>query len=160
MFMLFFSSIRRHTRGALVTGVQTCALPILGGLVQIVALVVALPFRLTEVDDLDLAPMREFTAPDTQVAVDARSGPVVITITYTIAEQDEVAFLTVMAERRRIRRRDGARHWHLLRDLADRTHWIERYHVPTWLDYVRHNPRRTRADPAVRRKSTRLNSRH
>src|SRR3546814_17907578 len=26
--MFFFSSIRRHTRGALVTGVQTCALPI------------------------------------------------------------------------------------------------------------------------------------
>src|SRR3546814_5833778 len=133
---------------------------IVAGLVQIGALGVALPFRLTEVDDLDLAPMREFTAPDTQVAVDARSGPVVITITYTIAEQDEVAFLTVMAERRRIRRRDGARHWHLLRDLADRTHWIERYHVPTWLDYVRHNQRRTRADAAVDRKSTRLNSRH
>src|SRR3546814_2474285 len=28
--MFFFSSRRRHTRGALVTGVQTCALPILG----------------------------------------------------------------------------------------------------------------------------------
>src|SRR3546814_8399232 len=28
--MLFFSSRRRHTRCALVTGVQTCALPILG----------------------------------------------------------------------------------------------------------------------------------
>src|SRR3546814_5559326 len=27
----FFSSRRRHTRCALVTGVQTCALPILGG---------------------------------------------------------------------------------------------------------------------------------
>src|SRR3546814_12229847 len=27
--VLFFSSRRRHTRGALVTGVQTCALPIL-----------------------------------------------------------------------------------------------------------------------------------
>src|SRR3546814_6702574 len=27
----FFSSIRRHTRCALVTGVQTCALPILAG---------------------------------------------------------------------------------------------------------------------------------
>src|SRR3546814_10683945 len=27
----FFSSIRRHTRCALVTGVQTCALPISGG---------------------------------------------------------------------------------------------------------------------------------
>src|SRR3546814_10341201 len=28
MFCFFFSSRRRHTRGALVTGVQTCALPI------------------------------------------------------------------------------------------------------------------------------------
>src|SRR3546814_3855454 len=28
MFILFFSSRRRHTRCALVTGVQTCALPI------------------------------------------------------------------------------------------------------------------------------------
>src|SRR3546814_5825140 len=29
--VFFFSSRRRHTRGALVTGVQTCALPILTG---------------------------------------------------------------------------------------------------------------------------------
>src|SRR3546814_8531300 len=31
MWFFFFSSRRRHTRGALVTGVQTCALPILLG---------------------------------------------------------------------------------------------------------------------------------
>ena len=67
-----------------------------------------------------------------------------------------VAFLTVMAERRRIRRRDGARNWHLLRDLADRTRWIERYHVPTWVDYVRHNQRRTRADAAISEELRRL----
>src|SRR3546814_10328690 len=30
-FVFFFSSRRRHTRCALVTGVQTCALPISGG---------------------------------------------------------------------------------------------------------------------------------
>src|SRR3546814_2992298 len=30
-FIFFFSSRRRHTRCALVTGVQTCALPISGG---------------------------------------------------------------------------------------------------------------------------------
>src|SRR3546814_13728999 len=40
MFFFFFSSRRRHTRCALVTGVQTCALPILeqriaDGLVQV-----------------------------------------------------------------------------------------------------------------------------
>src|SRR3546814_14418772 len=32
MFCFFFSSRRRHTRCALVTGVQTCALPISGAL--------------------------------------------------------------------------------------------------------------------------------
>src|SRR3546814_2969608 len=31
VFVFFFSSRRRHTRCALVTGVQTCALPILPG---------------------------------------------------------------------------------------------------------------------------------
>ena len=51
-----------------------------------------------------------------------------------------------MTERRRIRRRDGAKHWTLLRDLGEPDLWIERYHVATWLDYVRHNQRRTKAD--------------
>lgn len=122
---------------------------ILAAIVQAAAVIVALPFRLADLEALDLSPLRDFTAPDTQVPVNARSGPVVITIDYIIDPADEVAFLTVMAERRRIRRRDGARHWHLLRDLADPTRWIERYHVPTWLDYVRHNQRRTRADATV-----------
>ena len=122
---------------------------ILAAILQAAAVIVALPFRLADLETLDLSPLRAFTAPDTEVPVDARSGPVVITIDYIIDPADEVAFLTVMAERRRIRRRDGARHWHLLRDLADPTRWIERYHVPTWLDYVRHNQRRTRADAAV-----------
>src|SRR3546814_1277973 len=36
VFIFFFSSRRRHTRGALVTGVQTCALPIYKGLASVV----------------------------------------------------------------------------------------------------------------------------
>src|SRR3546814_6863679 len=35
IFLFFFSSRRRHTRCALVTGVQTCALPILGPAVEV-----------------------------------------------------------------------------------------------------------------------------
>src|SRR3546814_2037123 len=41
MFMFFFSSRRRHTRCALVTGVQTCALPIFN-FVKIMIFVVAI----------------------------------------------------------------------------------------------------------------------
>src|SRR3546814_6439301 len=36
VFIFFFSSRRRHTRCALVTGVQTCALPIYKGLAAVV----------------------------------------------------------------------------------------------------------------------------
>ena len=51
-----------------------------------------------------------------------------------------------MAERQRIRMRDGARHWMLQRDLEDPELWLESYQTPTWIDYVRHNMRRTQAD--------------
>ena len=54
-----------------------------------------------------------------------------------------------MALRRPIRRRDGARHWTLLRDLADPGLWIERYHLPTWAEYIRHNNRITHEDESA-----------
>ena len=47
---------------------------------------------------------------------------------------------------RRIRRRDGARNWALLRDLEHPDLWSESYHIATWDEYVRHNLRRTKAD--------------
>ena len=83
------------------------------------------------------------------VDIEPRSGPIVITIEYIIRQEDVVEFLGVMTERRRVRRRDGARHWTLLRDLENPELWIERYHTPTWLDYVRHNQRITQADAMV-----------
>jgi hypothetical protein len=76
-------------------------------------------------------------------------GPVVVTIEYRIAEADTVAFLAAMAERRKIRRRNGAQRWSLMRDLADPEIWIERYHTATWTEYLRHNLRLTRDDAVV-----------
>jgi hypothetical protein len=54
-----------------------------------------------------------------------------------------------MAERRLARRRNGARGWTLLRDLAEPVIWIERYQSPTWIDYLRHNQRVTQADRQI-----------
>ena len=97
-------------------------------------------------DNLDL--LGSWKEPQTAVPVQPRSGPVVVTIEYRIPVGSIVPFLAAMSERRRIRRRDGAQGWSLLRDLGDPELWLERYHVPTWLDYVRHNSRRTMADTA------------
>jgi MFS family permease len=141
--------------------------------VQALTIIAGVVIPLPAARDLNLA-MRDWSEPETEVSVDDRSGPIVITIEYRIAERDIPRFLNVMHERRRIRRRDGARHWSLLRDLGDRELWVERYTVATWLDYVRHNQRRTHDDarntedilalhrgrelPAVRRKIERQTS--
>lgn len=97
-------------------------------------------------DNLD--PQDRWEEPETAVPIQPRSGPVVVTIEYRIPAGSVVPFLSAMSERRRIRRRDGAHGWSLLRDLGDPELWMERYHVSTWLDYVRHNRRRTVADRA------------
>jgi MFS family permease len=110
-----------------------------------------LRFRLPEVEGVNLDPARRFIEPETALEIESRSGPVVIAIEYMIAAQDVPAFLALMGHRRRIRRRDGARSWTLLRDLHEPECWTERYHTPTWLDYVRHNQRLTEADVGISR---------
>jgi MFS family permease len=97
----------------------------------------------------NLDPLGRWKEPHVAVDVTPRSGPVAVMIEYRIAEADIPAFLGVMAERHRVRRRDGARHWTLLRDVEDPELWYESYQTPTWTEYVRHNTRATQADAAV-----------
>jgi hypothetical protein len=104
---------------------------------------------LPQLSRVNLDPLDRWQVPEIAVKIEPQSGPVVITIEYLIRQQDVVKFLRIMAERRRIRRRDGARHWTLLRDLHNPELWIERYHTPTWIDYIRHNRRITHADAAI-----------
>jgi predicted MFS family arabinose efflux permease len=106
---------------------------------------------LSQAGELNLDPLRTqmWNAPSTTVPVDERTGPVVITVEYLIEESDIEEFLGRMNERRRMRRRDGARNWRLLRDLSDPRLWIERYETPTWLDYIRLNNRATQDDASV-----------
>jgi hypothetical protein len=96
--------------------------------------------------DLDLNPLNTFTEPSLRLELKHRSGPIMIMVDYEIAQQDVTAFLAAMSERRRIRIRDGAKQWGLLRDLENPDIWTETYHVPTWVEYVRHHERRTQAD--------------
>ena len=118
-------------------------------LVMVACALIGLWLPLARLAGLNLDPLSRWKEPDTAVPVQPRTGPVVITIEYAIREQDVPEFLGAMAERRRIRRRDGARNWRVLRDLADPQLWIERYETPTWLEYVRHNSRLTHDDATV-----------
>ncbi|WP_375691700.1 MFS transporter [Pseudooceanicola sp. LIPI14-2-Ac024] len=103
-------------------------------------------FGLEEFAELDLDPLNTFTEPELRLDLQARSGPIVVMIDYIIDEADTDAFLAAIHRRRRVRIRDGARNWSLLRDLQNPDLWSERFHVATWNDYLRHNARRTKSD--------------
>lgn len=115
----------------------------------LVGLVVGLRLPLPARTVLDLDPLNRWKTPRVELNVEPRSGPIMIEITYKIRPQNVPAFMRVMSERQRIRRRDGARRWRLLRDLGSETNWIEVYEAPTWTEYVRHNLRLTKADANV-----------
>ncbi|MGD9865320.1 MAG: MFS transporter, partial [Pseudodonghicola sp.] len=90
-----------------------------------------------------------FTEPPLQLDITPRSGPIMVMVDYEIDQADVPRFLDLMGQRRRIRIRDGAQHWALLRDLENPDLWTESYHVPTWVEYIRHHERRTQADAGV-----------
>ena len=110
---------------------------------------IGLRFALPILSNLDLGPLNSFATPALQIGVQDRSGPIFVMIEYDIAQDDIPAFLAAMTARRRIRLRDGARQWTLLRDLERPNLWKEAYHLPTWADYLRHNHRRTQMDAGV-----------
>ena len=96
--------------------------------------------------DVNLDPANRFHEPALRLNLKARSGPILVMIDWDIPPENTTAFLALMAQRRRIRLRDGVGQWALLRDLETPDIWVESYHVPTWVEYIRHNQRRTQAD--------------
>ncbi|MEH6831913.1 MAG: MFS transporter [Sulfitobacter sp.] len=115
----------------------------------VVGAMMGLKLPLPEFSGLNLDPLNRFKEPETLFDLSYRSGPVLVMVDYEIAPEDVEEFLAAMRQRRRIRIRDGAQQWTLLRDLQYHDHWSESYHVPTWGEYVRHNERRTNADAAL-----------
>jgi MFS family permease len=84
--------------------------------------------------------------PEVQLELTPRSGPLVVEIEYRVAQDDARAFHNVMQDVQLSRQRNGAYGWSIARDIADPELWTERYHCPTWLDYLRQRNRATRSE--------------
>lgn len=102
-----------------------------------------------EFNRLNLDPLNQFIEPTLAVQLKPQTGPILITVDFDIGEADIPAFLEAMTLRRRIRKRDGARRWSLLRDLEQPNIWTEKFYLATWVEYIRHNQRRTISDSGV-----------
>lgn len=131
---------------------------IVAGVAMVAGAVLGLLVPLPENMTVNLDPLNRWTEPALSLDLKPRSGPIEIMIEYVIKDEDLPDFIALMAERGRIRRRDGARNWTLARDLADPQIWMETYHTPTWLDYIRHNTRATQADAEITERIRALHS--
>lgn len=91
--------------------------------------------------------------PKVRLPLTNRSGPLVVEIEYRVAPENARVFHNLMQDVQLARQRNGAYGWSIARDIGDPELWTERYHCPTWLDYLRLRNRPTQAERALDRQA-------
>ncbi|MEO6843260.1 MAG: MFS transporter [Bradyrhizobium sp.] len=91
--------------------------------------------------------------PEVQLSLTGRSGPLVVEIEYRVDQDNARAFHNVMQDVQLSRQRNGAYGWSIARDIADPELWTERYHCPTWFDYLRQRNRTTQSERALHQRA-------
>jgi len=117
---------------------------------MIVGVVVGVFRRLPETGHLD--PELAVYWPEARLAFDPEpdSGPVLVTVEYTVSPEREADFLGAMDHLRQSRRRTGATRWELYRDGDRPNRFIEQFSVPSWEEHLRqHAGRLTASDQEV-----------
>lgn len=98
--------------------------------------------RMPQIPDADRESVR-LTDPEVNLALTGRSGPIVVELEYRVPLDVARDFYGRMIALRSVRYRNGAFDWSIARDIKDPEVWVERYHCPTWHDYLRQRDRNT-----------------
>jgi MFS family permease len=119
---------------------------IVSGIALILTPLIGLILPMPPISTADVEMVEVANEPEVALAITARSGPIVIEIDYRVDPAEARQFYDIMLKLQRTRLRNGAFDWSLARDIADPALWTERYHCPTWADYLRVRSRFTHAD--------------
>ena len=120
----------------------------ISGAVMLASPLIGLWLRLPS--DADPSEVAEALAdPEVRMQVTPRSGPVVVEIEYRVEQERAREFHNLMQKVQLSRQRNGAYGWSIGRDIADPELWTERYHCPTWLDYLRQRNRLSASERAL-----------
>jgi MFS family permease len=131
-------------------GVET-ALLVSGGLMLLSPLI-GLWLRMPRIGGRD-GEAEVLADPEVRLSLTGRSGPLVVEIEYRVAQDNARAFHNVMQDVQLSRQRNGAYGWSIARDIADPELWTERYHCPTWLDFLRQRNRATQSERALQQRA-------
>jgi len=105
--------------------------------------------QLQQGSQLDLSPSNHWPEPLVHEHVKADIGPVIILISYQIAEQDVDAFLKAIARLKAIRRRSGAHKWGVYEDTEQQGLFVEHFMEDSWAEHLRHHERVTLSDKPI-----------
>ena len=106
--------------------------------------------RVPETGHLDPEPAIYWPEPRLAFDPAADTGPVMVTVEYTVTPERESAFLEAMDHLRLSRRRTGATRWELYRDGDRPDRFLELFSVPSWEEHLRqHAGRLTAVDREV-----------
>ena len=91
------------------------------------------------------------------IDAEASEGPAITLVEYRIDPKTAAEFLQAMKEMKRIRQRDGAIRWNLLRDTADPQRYVETFVTESWAEHLRQHERVTAEDREIERRAQSFN---
>jgi MFS family permease len=153
IYMITFTG--SMTVGSLIWGLTAQSLGLrvtffIAAAVMLAGVVAGLFWRVPELGHLDRGPAIYWPEPRLALDPEPDSGPVLVTVEYTIAADREQAFLEAMYHLGQSRRRTGATRWELYRDGDQPNRFLELFSVPSWQEHVRqHEGRLTGTDQDI-----------
>jgi predicted MFS family arabinose efflux permease len=103
-------------------------------------------WRISGFEDVDLSPSMHWPQPVVHDAVTHDRGPVLVSIEYRVRPEAVREFLDAVRLLGTRRRRDGAFTWGIYESTERPLHFIETFHVASWLEHLRQHERVTDAD--------------
>jgi MFS family permease len=125
---------------------------LVAAVVLLAGAIVGMVWRVPETGHLDPRPANIYwTDPRLAFDPEPETGPVLVTVEFTVAPEQQVAFLEAMAQLRESRLRTGATRWELYRDAERPNRFVEMFSVPSWEEHMRqhHGGRLTGSDREV-----------
>lgn len=120
----------------------------------LIGLVATWRYRLVgDEENLSLTPSMHWPEPIVLIEPQLEEGPAITSVEYRIDPKNADEFLLALKEMRRIRQRDGAIRWNLLRDTADPQRYIEIFVTESWGEHLRLHERVTAEDREVEQRA-------
>ncbi len=119
---------------------------LVSGLAMLAAPLLAIWLRMPRSESAVEDAREALAEPEVALGLTPRSGPIIVEIDYHVAADKARMFYQSSLDVQRGRQRNGAYGWSISRDIANPELWTERFHCPTWHDYLRQRSRATQAE--------------